>query len=113
MCIKRKKKEKEKKKVAFSKALLIQETILLWIITIAFIALAFFCAFRMFDGSFMWLGVLPGLAWGAYTVSQTQYYKKSKAENTEGGIVYETAMAELAMQQQQGVFEVEEHDRDI
>lgn len=92
MCVKRNKKEKEKK--AFSKSLLIQESILIWIITLAFIVLAFFCVFHVFDASFMWLTALPTVAWAAYGVSQAYYYKKSEKENTKNGIIYETAMLE-------------------
>ena len=112
MCIKRRKRKEgeEKSKRAFSKSLLIQESILIWIITIAFIVLAFLCVFHMFDASFMWLGVLPTVAWGAYAVSQTQYYKKYRAENTKDGIVYETAMAQLLDQQEDEEFEVEKVD---
>lgn len=89
--------KKDKEKRAFSKSLLIQESILVWIITIAFIALAFLCVFRTFDPQFAWFAILPGLAWTAYGVSQAMYYKKSQAENTEGGIIYETAMAQLGI----------------
>ena len=106
MCFKKKKKrdpEVEKEKRAFSKALLIQESILIWVVTLAFIVLAFFCIFKTFDASFMWLTALPTVAWGAYGVSQVEYYKKSKAENTKDGVVYETAL--LEMQQQQEEFE--------
>lgn len=35
--------KKKKNKIEFSKSLLIQESILIWITTISFIVLAFFC----------------------------------------------------------------------
>lgn len=89
------KKNKDKKKKEFSKALLIQESILIWIITISFIVLAFLCILQTFDASFMWLSVLPTVAWGAYGVSQACYYKKAQAENTKDGIKYESVLMEL------------------
>ena len=90
-----KKKNKENKKKTFSKALLIQESILIWIITLAFITLAFICVLQgMSMVEIGFLTVLPGVAWTAYGVSQAFYYKKSEKENTKDGIIYETAMLE-------------------
>ena len=100
MCFKKKKKkrseeEEGKKKKTFSKVLLVQESILIWLITISFIALAFLCVLSgMSAVEIGFLTVLPGVAWAAYGVSQTAYYKKSAQENTKDGIVYETAMLE-------------------
>lgn len=84
-----------REKQAFGKALLVQESALVWIITISFIILAFICVtsgMSMVEIGF--LTVLPGVAWAAYGVSQAMYYKKSEKENTKNGIVYETAMAD-------------------
>ena len=91
-----KKEKKQEEKRAFSKSLLLQESILIWIITIAYIALAFMCVCFQFDAQLPWLSVVPGVAWGAYAVSQAYYYKKSEKENTKNGIIYETAMLEAA-----------------
>ena len=81
-----------RKKKQFSKALLIQESILIWILTFAFIALAFLCVVTSYTGGLPWLAVTLTGAWTAYGVSQAMYYHKSKAENTVGGITYEKAM---------------------
>lgn len=86
----------KKQKKAFSKVLLIQESILIWVVTIAYIALAFLCVLFQFDAQLPWLSVVPGVAWSAYAVSQAYYYKKSEKENTKNGIIYETAMLEAA-----------------
>ena len=83
-------KEKE-----FSKKLLIWEGILIWIITISYIALAFVCILNQYTGSLPWLSVIPTVAWGAYGTSQAFYYNKAKAENTKNGIKYETVLADL------------------
>ena len=82
-----------KKKKEFSKTLLIQESVLIWIITIAFIALAFVCIIKEYFGELPWLSVMAGLPWTAYGVSQAFYYKKATAENTKNGIKYESVLS--------------------
>lgn len=72
----------------FSKILLIQESILVWITTIAFIVLAFLSIYTGFIGEFTWLAAMCTALWAAYGVSQAFYYKKAMAENTKGGIKY-------------------------
>lgn len=79
----------------FSKLLLIQESLLIWIISISFIVLAFYCVFNAYFGELPWLTAMVGLPWGAYAVSQACYYSKSKAENTKDGIKYEATLAEI------------------
>ena len=78
----------DKKKLEFSKALLVQESILVWITTISFIVLAFLSIEHDFLGEFTWLAALCTALWAAYGVSQAFYYKKAMAENTKGGIKY-------------------------
>ena len=70
-----------KKKKEFSKCLLFQESILIWIITIAFIILAFVCVFNQYFGELPWLTAICGFPWTAYGVSQAFYYKKAEKEN--------------------------------
>lgn len=84
-----KSKHKKKKRTEFSKVLLIQESILVWLTTIAFIVLAFLSIFFDFLGEFTWLAALCTALWGAYGVSQAFYYKKAMAENKKGGIRYD------------------------
>ena len=77
------------KKYPFSNVLLIQESILIWLITLACLVMAFIC---IFSGSFVelpWITAMVGCPWAAYAISQQAYYKKSMAENTQGGIVYD------------------------
>lgn len=83
-----------KNKIEFSKILLIQESILVWITTIAFIVLAFMSIFYGFIGEFTWLAALCTALWAAYGVSQAFYYKKAMAENTKGGIKYDMVVRE-------------------
>ena len=78
----------------FSKFLLKQESALIWIMSLSFIVLAFYCIHEGFTGSLPWLAAMVGFPWTAYGVSQAMYYKKSMAENTTGGVKYETVLFE-------------------
>ena len=86
-------KKQKKKKLEFSKSLLVQESILLWIVTLTVLFLAFICIKFQYFGELPWLTALVGLPWSAYGVSQACYYRKAMAENTKDGIKYETTMA--------------------
>jgi hypothetical protein len=83
----------KKKKQEFSKILLIQESILIWVLTLSFLALAFICIMKGYLGSLPWLTGMTAFPWSAYGVSQAFYYNKSKAENTQGGIVYDSQIS--------------------
>jgi len=85
----------EKKKREFSKILLLQESALIWVITLSFLFLAGLCIIKGYTGSLPWLTAIAGLPWTAYGVSQCFYYNKSTKENTVGGIKYETVMTNL------------------
>ena len=87
--------KKKSKYTEFSKWLLIQETALIWLVTIAFLVLAFICIKNQYFGELPWLTAMAAFPWTAYGVSQAFYYKKATAENTKDGIKYETTMAEL------------------
>ena len=84
-----------RQKREFSKSLLIQESALIWISTLAYIVLAFYCIFNGYMGSLPWLTASASLPWAAYGVSQVFYYKKSTIENSKNGIKYETVLKEL------------------
>lgn len=89
------KRNKKSNKKEFSKVLLIQESALIWIISIAFIILAFVCVKNAYFGELPWLTAMVGLPWGAYAVSQAFYYRKAMKENVKDGIKYESVMADL------------------
>lgn len=78
----------------FSKTLLIQESALIWIVTLSCLALSAYCIFKGYLGSLAWLSTIASVSWGAYGVSQAMYYRKSMAENTCGGVKYETVIKE-------------------
>ena len=80
----------------FSKTLLIQESILIWIITFFCLALAAFCVIKNYTGTLPWFASMIALPWGAYGTSAACYYSKSKAENTKDGVKFESIMANIA-----------------
>lgn len=88
-------KKKKKKSLEFSKLLLLQESVLIWIMTIALLVLAFKCINMEYFGELPWIAAMVGFPWSAYGVSQMYYYKKSLAENTKDGIKYDSIMKSL------------------
>lgn len=87
--------KKCKKGMEFSKKLLLQESLLIWIVTLSFIVLAFVCVFNQYFGELPWLAAMCGFPWTAYGASQAFYFKKSEKENTIGGIKFESAIQNL------------------
>lgn len=75
--VKRLPEEENKKKREFSKTLLIQESILIWVHTVAMLVLAYICVFRGSYAELPWLTAMVALPWTAYGVSQHAYYRKS------------------------------------
>lgn len=88
------KKDGEKKSSEYSKSLLNQESVLIWIMSLSFIILAFYCIYKGFTGSLPWLSSMVGFPWSAYGISQAMYYRKSMAENTTGGVKFESVLKE-------------------
>lgn len=74
-------KKEQKKKKEFSKCLLVQESALIWIMTLALLVLAFICVMSGAYAELPWLTAMVALPWGAYGVSQAYYYKKAEKEN--------------------------------
>lgn len=72
---------KKNDKTEFSKKLLTQESLLIWIVTIAFLVLAFVCIQNQYFGELPWLTAMAACPWGAYAVGQSFYYKKAEKEN--------------------------------
>ena len=90
-----KKDEQKKNKKEFSKVLLIQESILVWVVTIFCLLLTAACIYFDYTGELPWVAAICGFPWTAYGVSQACYYRKSEKENIKGGIKYDTVMAQL------------------
>ena len=83
----------KKDKMEFSKKLLLQESALIWIVTLSFIALAFVCITNQYFGELPWLTAMAAFPWSAYAIGQGFYYKKAEKENTKGGLKYEATLA--------------------
>lgn len=77
------------KKTAFSKRLLLLESLIVVYTTAEGFALARLAIAADFAGSLPWIATMVTAAWTAYGASAAFYYNKTKAENTEGGVVYE------------------------
>ncbi len=88
------KKSKRNKKRQFSKTLLIQESILVWITTLSCLGFGYMCIIKGYLGTLPWISSIIASVYAAYAVSQACYYKKSTKENTKDGIVYETSIVE-------------------
>jgi hypothetical protein len=86
---------KNKKAKEYSKVLLIQESALLWVLTLGMMGLAYLCIINGYLGTLPWLAAMVAFPWTAYGVSQAMYYRKSEKENTKGGIKFESVMAEV------------------
>ena len=61
--------KKKKKNKEFSKWLLVQESILIWITTLALLGLAYLCIIFGYLGTIPWLASLCALPCAAYGVS--------------------------------------------
>jgi len=57
------------KKIEFSKTLLIQESLLIWIHSIAMLVLAYICVFKGYFTEIPWLTAMISFPWAAYAVS--------------------------------------------
>ena len=78
----------------FSKLLLLMESALVLFTTVGGFFLANKAINAGFAGALPWITAMVTACWGAYGASAGCYYNKSKAENTKGGIVYDSAMKE-------------------
>lgn len=82
-------------KLDYSKRIIADIRILLWIITIAAIVLAFWCVKLGYLGSLGWISVLVGLPWSAHGTVCAFYLNLAKSDHSIGGITYETAMRKM------------------
>lgn len=98
MKMRKRENKKSVEKMEFSKKLLIQESLLIWVVTLSFIVLAFVCISNGFFGELPWLVAMAACPWGAYAVGQGFYYRKAEKENTSGGIKYDTVMMQYKTQ---------------
>lgn len=81
-----------KKTAAFSKRLALAVVVGDILLSFATLGLCLLAIWREFSGSLPYLTALIGVYNGATGYVLGKYMDKSKAENTSGGIVYDTAM---------------------
>lgn len=77
----------------FSKQLIRDIRLLLWLVTVGGLVLAAFCIHRGYVGSLPWLSAMVGLPWSAHGVVCSFYLNMSKSDHKEGGITFESARA--------------------
>lgn len=80
-------------KTDFSKQLIADIRVLLWVVTIGGLLLAFYCIRKDFTGSLPWISAMVGLPWTAHGVVCSFYLNMSKSDHREGGITFEAAKA--------------------
>lgn len=81
------------KKQDFSKRLVMDIRVLLWVVTVGALVLAAWCIKRGYTGSLPWLSTMVGLPWTAHGVVCSFYLNMAKSDHKEGGITFESAKA--------------------
>ena len=79
-----------------SKVIAIGVLIMDAVATLAVLALCGLAIVRRFDGALPYLTTLIGALQAVTGVVLGAYFNKSKAENTKGGIVYDTALGNVS-----------------
>lgn len=83
--------QKQKDRLDWSKQLIADIRILLWIVTVGGLLLAAFCIYRGFTGSLPWVSAMVGLPWTAHGTICSFYLNMAKSDHREGGITFEQA----------------------
>lgn len=84
----------EKKQQEFSKKLISDIRLLLWVVTLGGLVLAAYCIRKGYTGSLPWLTAMVGLPWTAHGTVCAFYLNLCKSDHREGGITFEAARAE-------------------
>ncbi len=83
----------EKKQQEFSKKLISDIRLLLWVVTLGGLVLAAYCIRKGYTGSLPWLTAMVGLPWTAHGTVCAFYLNLCKSDHKEGGITFEAARA--------------------
>lgn len=86
-------KKRQKPKREWSKQLIADVRVLLWIVTVGALILAALCIHKGYIGSLPWLSAMVGLPWTAHGVICSCYLNMAKSDHRVGGITYEKAKA--------------------
>ena len=77
----------------FSKRLVADIRVLLWVVTVGGLVLAAYCVHTGYAGALPWLTAMVGLPWSAHGVVCSFYLNMAKSDHREGGITFEAAKA--------------------
>lgn len=77
----------------YSKRLIADIRLLLWVVTIGGLALAAYCIHKDYAGALPWLSAMVGLPWTAHGVVCSFYLSMAKSDHRRGGITFESAKA--------------------
>ncbi len=77
----------------FSKRLVADIRVLLWVVTVGGLVLAAYCVHTGYAGALPWLTAMVGLPWSAHGVVCSFYLNMAKSDHKEGGITFEAAKA--------------------
>ena len=77
----------------FSKRLISDIRLLLWVVTFGGLVLAAYCIRKGYTGSLPWLTAMVGLPWTAHGTVYAFYLNLAKSDHKEGGITFEAARA--------------------
>lgn len=83
----------KEKKPDYSKRLVGDIRVLLWVVTVGGLLLAAYCIHEGYTGSLPWLAAMVGLPWTAHGVVCAFYLNMAKSDHRTGGITFETAKA--------------------
>ena len=81
------------KQQEFSKRLISDIRLLLWVVTLGGLVLAAYCIRKGYTGSLPWLTAMVGLPWTAHGTVCAFYLNLCKSDHKEGGITFEVARA--------------------
>ena len=81
------------KQQEFSKRLISDIRLLLWVVTLGGLVLAAYCIRKGYTGSLPWLTAMVGLPWTAHGTVCAFYLNLCKSDHREGGITFEAARA--------------------
>ena len=99
MASKKKKRSRSKttRQVAldYSKRLTNDMRPLLWVVTVGGMLLGFYAVHEGFDPALPWISAMVGLPWTAWGTAAAFYMNLAKSDHKQGGITYDTAMAEI------------------
>ena len=87
------KQEPKLQKIDFSKQLIVDIRVLLWVVTVGGLFLAFYCIRTGYTGSLPWISAMVGLPWTAHGTVCAFYLNMAKSDHRSGGITYDAAAA--------------------